>query len=107
MDIMHTMSAPDSGLEIRDRMWLKITIPNAFIGKFTIFIIIIIVVIDKSINNSSVYSTVIMAVPLQEFTKFSLISRDACRAEHKWLVTVDIVGSKHLTGAKTTLVAFF
>jgi hypothetical protein len=25
---------PDSGLEIRDRMWLKITIPNAFIGEF-------------------------------------------------------------------------
>jgi len=35
MEIMHAMSAPDSGLEIRDRMWLKITIPNAFIGKFT------------------------------------------------------------------------
>jgi len=33
MEIMHAMSAPDSGLEIRDRMWLKITIPNAFIGK--------------------------------------------------------------------------
>ncbi|XP_065173056.1 segment polarity protein dishevelled homolog DVL-3 isoform X1 [Atheta coriaria] len=33
---MHTvvaaMARPDSGLEIRDRMWLKITIPNAFIG---------------------------------------------------------------------------
>lgn len=28
------MAAPDSGLEIRDRMWLKITIPNAFIGEF-------------------------------------------------------------------------
>lgn len=26
------MARPDSGLEIRDRMWLKITIPNAFIG---------------------------------------------------------------------------
>lgn len=26
------MALPDSGLEIRDRMWLKITIPNAFIG---------------------------------------------------------------------------
>lgn len=26
------MTKPDSGLEIRDRMWLKITIPNAFIG---------------------------------------------------------------------------
>lgn len=31
--IVRTMAAPDSGLEIRDRMWLKITIPNAFIGK--------------------------------------------------------------------------
>lgn len=26
------MQRADSGLEIRDRMWLKITIPNAFIG---------------------------------------------------------------------------
>lgn len=31
--IVRTMAAPDSGLEIRDRMWLKITIPNAFIGE--------------------------------------------------------------------------
>jgi segment polarity protein dishevelled len=30
--IVRTMARPDSGLEIRDRMWLKITIPNAFIG---------------------------------------------------------------------------
>lgn len=33
--IVKTMAAPDSGLDVRDRMWLKITIPNAFIGKFT------------------------------------------------------------------------
>lgn len=26
------MSQPDSGLEIKDRNWLKITIPNAFLG---------------------------------------------------------------------------
>ncbi|XP_063836830.1 segment polarity protein dishevelled homolog DVL-3 [Ostrinia nubilalis] len=35
MDVAHVVRAmlrPDSGLEIRDRMWLKITIPNAFIG---------------------------------------------------------------------------
>lgn len=31
--IVKTMAAPDSGLDIRDRMWLKITIPNAFIGR--------------------------------------------------------------------------
>ncbi|KAF7413384.1 hypothetical protein HZH68_001873 [Vespula germanica] len=30
--IVRAMARPDSGLEIRDRMWLKITIPNAFIG---------------------------------------------------------------------------
>ncbi|XP_023952113.2 segment polarity protein dishevelled homolog DVL-3 [Bicyclus anynana] len=30
--IVRAMLSPDSGLEIRDRMWLKITIPNAFIG---------------------------------------------------------------------------
>lgn len=27
------MANSESGLEVRDRMWLKITIPNAFIGK--------------------------------------------------------------------------
>lgn len=32
--VVRAMAAPDSGLEIRDRMWLKITIPNAFIGQF-------------------------------------------------------------------------
>lgn len=30
--VVRQMARPDSGLEIRDRMWLKITIPNAFIG---------------------------------------------------------------------------
>ena len=31
--VVKAMANPDSGLEIRDRMWLKITIPNAFIGE--------------------------------------------------------------------------
>lgn len=31
-EIVKAMFKSDSGLEIRDRMWLKITIPNAFIG---------------------------------------------------------------------------
>ncbi|CAB3231849.1 unnamed protein product [Arctia plantaginis] len=30
--VVRAMLRPESGLEIRDRMWLKITIPNAFIG---------------------------------------------------------------------------
>lgn len=30
--VVKTMARTDSGLEVRDRMWLKITIPNAFIG---------------------------------------------------------------------------
>ena len=30
--VVRAMSAPDSGLDIRDRNWLKITIPSAFIG---------------------------------------------------------------------------
>lgn len=30
--VMKAMAAPESGLEVRDRMWLKITIPNAFLG---------------------------------------------------------------------------
>lgn len=32
--IVKVMQLPDSGLEIRDRMWLKITIANAVIGLF-------------------------------------------------------------------------
>lgn len=31
--VVKAMAQPDSGLEIRDRMWLKITIANAFIGE--------------------------------------------------------------------------
>lgn len=30
--VVRRMAMPDSGLEIRDRLWLKINIPNAFIG---------------------------------------------------------------------------
>ena len=30
--IVRAMQRPDSGLEVRDRLWLKITIKNAFIG---------------------------------------------------------------------------
>ena len=33
LTIVKAMAAPESGLDIRDRMWLKITIPNAFIGQ--------------------------------------------------------------------------
>lgn len=33
--VAKAMACPDSGLEVRDRMWLKITIANAFIGSFT------------------------------------------------------------------------
>jgi len=32
LTIVRAMSRPDSGLEVRDRLWLKIVIPNAFIG---------------------------------------------------------------------------
>ena len=32
--VVHAMAQPDSGLEVRDRMWLKITIPQAFIGRY-------------------------------------------------------------------------
>ncbi|KAM6988127.1 LOW QUALITY PROTEIN: segment polarity protein dishevelled homolog DVL-3-like [Tautogolabrus adspersus] len=31
-DVVRAMANRESGLEVRDRMWLKITIPNAFIG---------------------------------------------------------------------------
>lgn len=30
--IVKAMATSDSGLDVRDRTWLKITIPNAFIG---------------------------------------------------------------------------
>ncbi|CAH8666821.1 unnamed protein product [Schistosoma bovis] len=30
--VIRAMLQPDSGLDIRDRMWLKLTVPNAFIG---------------------------------------------------------------------------
>jgi len=32
--VVHAMAQRDSGLEVRDRMWLKITIPQAFIGLY-------------------------------------------------------------------------
>lgn len=33
--VVRVMQLPDSGLEIRDRMWLKITIANAVIGEWS------------------------------------------------------------------------
>ncbi|XP_047450607.1 segment polarity protein dishevelled homolog DVL-3 [Mugil cephalus] len=30
--VVKAMASPEAGLEVRDRMWLKISIPNAFIG---------------------------------------------------------------------------
>ena len=35
--IVKVMASTDSGLVVRDRMWLKITIPNAFIGMLDLF----------------------------------------------------------------------
>lgn len=32
LTIVKAMATPESGLDVRDRMWLKIVIPNAFIG---------------------------------------------------------------------------
>ncbi|XP_063689459.1 segment polarity protein dishevelled homolog DVL-3-like isoform X1 [Bolinopsis microptera] len=32
-DVAHTMAQPTSGLEIKERTWLKVTIPDAFIGQ--------------------------------------------------------------------------
>ena len=34
--VAKAMASPESGLEVRDRMWLKITIPNAFLGEETL-----------------------------------------------------------------------
>ena len=31
--VVQKMSLPESGLEVRDRLWLKMTIPKAFTGK--------------------------------------------------------------------------
>lgn len=31
--VVKAMASSDSGLDVRDRMWLKITIPKAFIGE--------------------------------------------------------------------------
>ena len=33
LTIVKVMNQENSGLTVRDRMWLKITIPNAFIGE--------------------------------------------------------------------------
>ena len=35
--VARAVAKPDSGLEVRDRVWLKITIPSAFIGSFMIY----------------------------------------------------------------------
>lgn len=32
LTIVKAMTNPESGLEVKDRMWLKLLIPNSFIG---------------------------------------------------------------------------
>ena len=32
--VAKAMAAPDSGLEVKDRMWLKMPIPKSFIGQY-------------------------------------------------------------------------
>lgn len=34
--IAKALASPNSGLEVKDRVWLKITIPKSFIGKHLI-----------------------------------------------------------------------
>lgn len=36
-EVVRCMKLPDSGLDVKTRMWLKITIPQAFIGKMRSF----------------------------------------------------------------------
>ena len=37
--VVKALAQPESGLDVRDRMWLKITIPKAFIG-MSVFLLI-------------------------------------------------------------------
>ena len=38
--VVKTLKMRDSGLDVKTRMWLKITIPDAFIGKISIHIVV-------------------------------------------------------------------
>lgn len=38
--VVRAMANPESGLEVRDRMWLKITIRSAFIGESSLTLIL-------------------------------------------------------------------
>jgi len=44
--IVREMQKPDSGLDIRDRNWLKINIPNAFIGTGGLLILFLAFALD-------------------------------------------------------------
>lgn len=41
--IAKALASPNSGLEVKDRVWLKITIPKSFIGKHLILVSSVIV----------------------------------------------------------------
>jgi len=40
-EVVQSFKLPDSGLEIKTRNWLKITIPDAFIGKYLYFVLLL------------------------------------------------------------------
>lgn len=55
-DMMYVVKAlrkANSGLDVKTRMWLKITIPNAFIGEWNLFKVILrsLLIFDGSYRN--------------------------------------------------------
>ena len=68
--VARAMARPDSGLEVRDRLWLKITIPRAFIGNLIPTLRYVYLFIKKSQHimghGTMVHQTIFLCTPVLE-----------------------------------------
>ena len=53
-EIIYSLKLPDSGLEVKTRNWLKITIPDAFIGKSRMFCFVVEALRSKFLQTQSI-----------------------------------------------------
>lgn len=87
--VVRRMAMPDSGLEIRDRLWLKINIPNAFIGNLPVILLPLTIITVSCITSLlNVYRVGVGWLVISECTGFYRSTRFqeiCCQYAEDWL----------------------
>jgi hypothetical protein len=69
--IARAMAAQDSGLEVKDRMWLKIIIPSAFLGTISFFYV--------QVNNENTKQVITFEFVTNRFGSSRLVIQSSSR----------------------------